>query len=71
MDTTPEANRAADPGVAVALRRAATRVMLSTLIQDRMFRAGSVAGAPAVIEQIDREFQRACDVSGQALRPSV
>ncbi len=38
-----QASRASDPGVAAALRGAATRVMLATLVQDRMFRVSEGA----------------------------
>ncbi|WP_200305822.1 sensor histidine kinase [Paracraurococcus ruber] len=39
-----QASRASDPMVAAALRGAATRVMLATLVQDRMFRVPPDAG---------------------------
>lgn len=39
-----QASRASDPSVAAALRGAATRVMLATLVQDRMFRVPADAG---------------------------
>ena len=39
-----QASRASDPAVAAALRGAATRIMLATLVQDRMFRASEHAG---------------------------
>ena len=62
---TLQANRAADPGVAVALRRAATRVMLSTLIQDRMFRAGSEAGVD-IGEELEAVARSALEITGRA-----
>ena len=39
-----QASRASDPSVAAALRGAAMRVMLATLVQDRMFRVPADAG---------------------------
>lgn len=39
-----QANRATNPAVAMALRGAATRIMLATLVQDRMFRVIGDAG---------------------------
>ena len=62
---TLQANRAADPGVSLALRRAATRVMLSTLIQDRMFRAGSEAGID-LGEELEAVARAALEVTGRA-----
>jgi PAS domain S-box-containing protein len=62
---TMQANRAADPGVALALRRAATRVMLSTLIQDRMFRAGSEAGID-IGEELEAVARSALEITGRA-----
>ena len=61
---TLQANRAADPGVALALRRAATRVMLSTLIQDRMFRAGAEAGVE-LGEELEAVARSALEVTGR------
>jgi PAS domain S-box-containing protein len=60
---TLQANRAADPGVALALRRAATRVMLSTLIQDRMFRAGSDGGID-IGEELEAVARSALEITG-------
>lgn len=40
---TLHAGRTRDPAVAAALRGAASRVVLSSLVQDRMFRAGNAA----------------------------
>ena len=60
---TLQANRAADPGVAFALRRAATRVMLSTLIQDRMFRAGADGGID-LGEELEAVARSALDITG-------
>jgi two-component system, sensor histidine kinase PdtaS len=62
---TLQANRAADPGVALALRRAATRVMLSTLIQDRMFRAGAEGGID-LGEELEAVARAALDVTGRS-----
>jgi two-component system, sensor histidine kinase PdtaS len=62
---TLQANRAADSGVSLALRRAATRVMLSTLIQDRMFRAGAEAGID-IGEELEAVGRAALDVTGRA-----
>ena len=62
---TLQANRAADPGVSLALRRAATRVMLSTLIQDRMFRAGSEAGID-LGEELEAVARSALEITGRA-----
>ncbi len=39
-----QASRASDSAVAAALRSAATRIMLATLVQDRMFRVGDDTG---------------------------
>lgn len=39
-----QASRASDPGVATALRNAAARVLLATLVQDRMFRVSDDTG---------------------------
>ncbi len=61
---TLQANRAADPTVALALRRAATRVMLSTLIQDRMFRAGADAGID-LGEELEAVARSALEVAGR------
>ena len=61
---TLQANRAADPGVALALRRAATRVMLSTLIQDRMFRAGAEA-AIDLGEELEAVARSALEITGR------
>ena len=62
---TLQANRAADPGVSLALRRAATRVMLSTLIQDRMFRAGAEAGID-LGEELEAVARSALEITGRA-----
>ena len=62
---TLQANRAADPGVSLALRRAATRVMLSTLIQDRMFRAGAEAGVD-LGEELEAVARSALEITGRA-----
>lgn len=62
---TLQANRAADPGVALALRRAATRVMLSTLIQDRMFRAGVESGID-LGEELEAVARSALEITGRA-----
>ncbi len=61
---TLQANRAADPNVALALRRAATRVMLSTLIQDRMFRAGTEAGID-LGEELEAVARSALEITGR------
>jgi PAS domain S-box-containing protein len=61
---TLQANRATDPGVALALRRAATRVMLSTLIQDRMFRAGAEDGVE-VGEELEAVARSALEITGR------
>jgi two-component system, sensor histidine kinase PdtaS len=62
---TLQANRAADPAVSMALRSAATRVMLSTLIQDRMFRAGSEA-AIDLGEELEAVARSALEITGRA-----
>lgn len=62
---TLQANRALDPGVSLALRRAATRVMLSTLIQDRMFRAGIEAGID-LGEELEAVARSALEITGRA-----
>jgi two-component system, sensor histidine kinase PdtaS len=54
---TLQANRAADPGVALAL--------LSTLIQDRMFRAGAESGID-LGEELEAVARAALDVTGRA-----
>ncbi len=61
---TLQANRAADPAVSLALRRAATRVMLSTLIQDRMFRAGAEAGVD-LGEELEAVARSALEITGR------
>jgi two-component system, sensor histidine kinase PdtaS len=61
---TLQANRASDPGVSLALRRAATRVMLSTLIQDRMFRAGAEAGVE-IGEEVEAVARSALEITGR------
>lgn len=61
---TLQANRATDPGVALALRRAATRVMLSTLIQDRMFRAGAEDGVE-IGEELEAVARSALEITGR------
>jgi two-component sensor histidine kinase len=61
---TLQANRAADHGVALALRRAATRVMLSTLIQDRMFRAGAEAGID-LGDELEAVARSALEITGR------
>jgi two-component system, sensor histidine kinase PdtaS len=62
---TLQSNRATDPGVVLALRRAATRVMLSTLIQDRMFRAGAEGGID-LGEELEAVARAALDVTGRS-----
>jgi len=62
---TLQANRAADESVALALRRAATRVMLSTLIQDRMFRAGAEAGIE-IGDELEAVARSALEITGRA-----
>ncbi len=62
---TLQANRSTDPGVALALRRAAMRVMLSTLIQDRMFRAGAEAGVE-IGEELEAVARSALEITGRA-----
>lgn len=62
---TLQANRASDPGVAAALQRAATRVMLSTLIQDRMFRAGAEAGID-LGDELESVARSALEITGRA-----
>lgn len=62
---TLQANRAADPSVSLALRRAATRVMLSTLIQDRMFRADAEAGID-LGEELEAVARAALEITGRA-----
>ena len=64
QQTIVQANRAADPGVSLALRRAATRVMLSTLIQDRMFRAGIEAGVE-IGEELEAVARSALESTGR------
>lgn len=61
---TLQANRAADAGVSLALRRAAMRVMLSTLIQDRMFRVGAEGGID-LGEELEAVARAALDVTGR------
>lgn len=62
---TLQANRAADPGVSLALRRAAMRVMLSTLIQDRMFRAGAEAEID-LGDEVEAVARSALEVAGRS-----
>lgn len=61
---TLQANRASDLGVAMALQRAATRVMLSTLIQDRMFRAGAEAGID-LGDELESVARSALEITGR------
>lgn len=62
-----QANRASDPAVAAALRSAAMRVMLATLVQDRMFRVPTDAGVELGTELVETA-RTALEVAG---RPSL
>ncbi|MCB4823909.1 sensor histidine kinase [Roseicella aerolata] len=62
-----QASRASDPAVAAALRGAATRVMLATLVQDRMFRVPPDAGVDLGPE-LATTAQTALEVTG---RPGI
>jgi two-component system, sensor histidine kinase PdtaS len=62
-----QASRASDPTVAAALRGAATRIMLATLVQDRMFR---ITGDAAVElgDELEVTARTALEVAG---RPGI
>lgn len=62
-----QANRAADPAVATALRAAAQRVMLATLVQDRMFRIGPLERVDLGAE-LETTARSAIDIAG---RPGI
>lgn len=62
-----QASRASDPTVAAALRGAATRVMLATLVQDRMFRVPPDAGVDLGAE-LETTARTALEVAG---RPGI
>jgi two-component system, sensor histidine kinase PdtaS len=59
-----QASRASDPAVAAALRGAATRVMLATLVQDRMFRAAEDAGVELGPE-LETTARTALEITGR------
>jgi PAS domain S-box-containing protein len=59
-----QASRASDPAVAAALRGAATRVMLATLVQDRMFRVPPDAGVDLGAE-LETTARTALEVTGR------
>ncbi|MFC7473676.1 sensor histidine kinase [Dankookia sp. GCM10030260] len=59
-----QASRASDPAVAAALRGAAMRVMLATLVQDRMFRVPPDAGVELGPE-LETTARTALDVVGR------
>ncbi|RAI57027.1 sensor histidine kinase [Roseicella frigidaeris] len=62
-----QANRASDPTVAAALRAAAMRVMLATLVQDRMFRVPPDGGVELGTE-LATTARTALEVAG---RPGI
>lgn len=62
-----QASRASDPAVAAALRGAAMRVMLATLVQDRMFRVPPDAGVELGAE-LATTARTALEVTG---RPGI
>ncbi|TCZ56276.1 sensor histidine kinase [Roseicella aquatilis] len=62
-----QASRASDPAVAAALRGAAMRVMLATLVQDRMFRVPPDAGVDLGPE-LESTARTALEVTG---RPGI
>lgn len=62
-----QANRASDPVVAAALRSAATRIMLATLVQDRMFRVSDDTGIDLGVE-LATTARAALDIAG---RPQI
>jgi len=62
-----QANRASNPAVAAALRGAAMRIMLATLVQDRMFRVMGDAGIELGPE-LDATARAALEIVG---RPRV
>jgi two-component system, sensor histidine kinase PdtaS len=59
-----QASRASDPSVAAALRGAAMRVMLATLVQDRMFRVAPDAGVELGPE-LETTARTALEVNGR------
>ena len=59
-----QASRASDPSVAAALRGAAMRVMLATLVQDRMFRVAPDAGVDLGPE-LETTARTALEVNGR------
>lgn len=59
-----QANRASNPAVAAALRGAATRIMLATLVQDRMFRVTGDAGVELGPE-LEATARAALEIVGQ------
>ncbi len=59
-----QANRASDPAVEAALRGAATRVMLATLVQDRMFRVPPDVGVDLGSE-LSATARTALEVTGR------
>ena len=58
-----QASRASDPAVAAALRNAATRIMLATLVQDRMFRVRDITGIDLGTE-LAATARSAVDIAG-------
>ena len=62
-----QASRASDPAVSAALRGAATRVMLATLVQDRMFRITADARVD-IGQELTATAQAALDIAG---RPGI
>lgn len=60
-----QASRASDPVVAAALRSAATRIMLATLVQDRMFRVSDDTGIDLGAE-LATTARSALDIAGRS-----
>jgi PAS domain S-box-containing protein len=60
-----QASRAGNPAVAAALRGAATRIMLATLVQDRMFQVAEQAGVELGPE-LEATARTALEIAGRA-----